>query len=154
MFINRKYKNRHLFLKALQLYLEKNDRPDAYALEDFSLTFPKLVELSNLTEKEIYGQIDYLENEGEINIEHTEDYSAFYFISKNGTIAYYDKKYLNLGKKEFLNDLYDIIKNISAIILLVIAIISFIINFLDTQKNKKEIEQIKVKVEKLSKSSH
>jgi len=151
MFINRKYKNRHLFLEALQLYLEKNDRPDAYALEDFSLTFPKLVELSNLTEKEIYGQIDYLEKEGEINIEHTKDYSTFYFISKNGTIAYYDKKYLNLGKKEFLNDLYDIIKNISAIILLVITIISFIINFLDTQKNKEEIEQIKVKVEKLSK---
>jgi hypothetical protein len=151
MFINKKYRNRHLFLKTLQLYFEENDRPDLYTFEEISLTFPKLVELSNLTEKEIYGQIDYLEKEGEINIEHTEHFSTFYFISRNGTIAYYDKKYLNLGKKEFLNDAYDILKNISAIILLVIAIISFIINFLDTRKNKKEIEQIKVKLEKLSK---
>jgi len=151
MFINKKYRNRHLFLKTLQLYFEKNDRPDQHTFEEVSLTFSKLVELSNLTEKEIYEEMDYLEKEGEINIEQTEHFSTFYFISRNGTIAYYDKKYLNLGKKEFLNDTYDILKNISAIILLVIAVITFIINFLDTRKNKKEIEQIKVKVEKLSK---
>ncbi|MEN5231522.1 hypothetical protein [Sphingobacterium faecium] len=109
---------------------------------EIELSFMEVVQKSNLTEKEVYREIDYLEKEKEIHIDEI-NYSTYYLILKQGSVSYFDKKYLELGRKNFRDNLFDNLKIISSFILLLIAVITFIVNLLETRKNRTEIEKLK-----------
>ena len=145
MFIKKKYSNRHQILKVLQEYFESKDRADLNDSKEVELTFTEIVKKSNLSENEVRQQLDYLQKEDELCINNI-NFSTYYFILRNGTISYHDKKYLNIGKKEFFSNTYDIIKTLSAIILLIIAVVTFINNLSETKTNKKQIEILKTEI--------
>ena len=65
------------------------------------------------------------------------------------TWTIFEKKFLTEGRKEFRNSFDQKLKIISTIILLIIAITTFIINIIQTQNNKKEIENLKFELQKV-----
>lgn len=154
MFRAKKYRNRHHILKTLEDFKVNEARIDATDWMELSLDFPQLVTKSNLTEQEVIEQLQYLINEKEIHEEELRPLDSIYIISKAGTVAYYDKKYLNLGFREFLNNSYDVLKNLSTAILLFFAVISFTTNHIETKKNKTEIENLKNEIKNLKEISN
>lgn len=147
LFIREKYVNRHLILKTLQKHYSEHDSPNATQI-DVSLSFSKLVEKSKLKESQIIEQLPYLQKEKEIS-DFDIDFSSFYIIEQEGRVAYYDKKHFSIGRKMFRDEIYDTVKTISAIILLIIGIITFIINFTETKDNKKKIENIQKEIQSI-----
>jgi len=120
-------------------------------ISDIALTFTELVGECRLSESEVMQQIHYLKNENEIIEEEIlNDY--YYFISQTGTASYYDQKYLTKGKKEFWENTYDILKNFSMFILLLIAIITFAGNWISSKKTSSEIDIIKKEIKELKDS--
>lgn len=154
MFRAKKHRNRHHILKTLEDYRTNDERIDLTDWLESSLDFPELVTKSNLTEQEVIEQLQFLINEKEIHEEELRPLDCVYIITKAGTVAYYDKKYLNLGFREFLNNSYDVLKNLSTAILLIFAIISFTTNHIETTKNKAEIENLKNEIKTLKKVSN
>jgi hypothetical protein len=150
MFIKKKYQRRHKLLKLFYDNFFEGNSPNADVF-DTSLTFPELEKVSNLTTEQLVKTIDYLVEAEEICIEEI-DYTSLYIITLKGRSAYHDKKYLYTGKREFLNDTYDIIKTVSAIILLIIAVITFIQNSIDIKQNKKDIETLKKDINQIKSS--
>ncbi|NCT93124.1 MAG: hypothetical protein GXC72_01765 [Chitinophagaceae bacterium] len=150
MFIKEKYRIRHNLLGLFyDKYFEGNSpNADVY---DTSLTFSQLEEISGLSTEKLIKTIDYLKEAEELYVEEM-DYIDLYLITLKGRAAYHDEKYLYNGKKAFLNDTYDVIKTLSAIVLLVIAIITFIQNSIDIKKNKKEIESLKIEINQIKAS--
>ncbi|WP_456314891.1 hypothetical protein [Pseudomonas shirazensis] len=150
MYHYKKYKDRHRILETLQNKYNQNYSPDIISNKELSLSFYELVNQSKLTENEIIEQLDFLSQESEINVVEEENFNFYYIIKRNGSASYYDKKYLNIRKNEFKNDTYDFLKIISTLILLLlIAIITFCINIIDTRKNKKEIEELKKEIQQI-----
>jgi hypothetical protein len=148
MFRAKKYRNRHIVLKTLEehyrtTYIESTD------WIEYGLFFEDLVSKSKLSELEVNEQLQCLINEKEVVDEELRHLDILYIISPAGRSTFYDKKYLDIGKREFLNNSYDVLKNISAVILLIIAITTFITNFIDTRKNKAEIESLRNEISKL-----
>lgn len=149
--MHRKYKNRHKILKALQNKYAQDYRPDIVVINEIELTFTELVTSTNLTEQQVYEQIDFLIKEQEVS-ENEDNFSSNYRITKKGTVAYFDSKYLCLGRKEWRTNIYDWIKTISTIVLLLIAIFSFALNIIDARKNETEIDKIKIELQKMKDS--
>lgn len=146
-FINKKYKNRHIILETLQRRYEEVYNPTMQDGE-LEIDFKHLVEYSKLTNNEVYEQLDYLHLENEISIDEIQ-FQIYYIILRNGSKAYYDKKYITIGIKEFHNNFYDILKNISSVILLIIAIITFILNSFATIKLKEQVSKLQIEVQTL-----
>jgi hypothetical protein len=142
MFIKRKYTNRHRILEALQKKMNKSYRPDAIDNNEFELSWNELVKDSGLNEDEVLEQIDYLLTAEEV-FNNEVDFSSFYLILQKGTTSFHDRKYINVGRKEFKDDLYDVLKICSGFILLLIATITFVRNIMVTEKNNKEIDSLK-----------
>lgn len=145
----KKYKNRHTILETLQKKYTNNYTPNIISNKELSLNFNELVKKSQLTEDEVIEQLDFLSQESEINVVEEENFDFYYIIKKNGSASFHDKKYLNLRKKEFTNDIYDFLKITSTFILLLIAITTFTINIIDTRNNKKEIEELKKEIRQI-----
>ena len=151
LFIRKKHILRHRILKALQKNYNEHWTPDLGDI-DVSLSFTELVEKSYLNEKDVREQLPFLKKENEVGYIEI-DYSSYYYISTEGTVSFYDKKHHITGRKLFLEEIYDWVKNISTILLLLIAIITFIINLIDTRNNKKEIQILKNEIEQMKKTS-
>ena len=149
--MNKKYRNRHLILKTLQDRRQEGEGPNMLDMSEIALTFSELVEKSRLTDSELVEQIHYLKNADEV-IEEEIINDFYYFISQAGTAAYYDKKYLNKGKKELLENTYDVLKNLSTIVLLLIAIITFTGNWVSSKDNKSEIDTLKFELKQIKDS--
>jgi len=145
MFINRKYTNRHRILGALQKKMNESYRSDVIDSSEFELSWNELAENSGLSDKQIQEQIDFLLLAEEIN-DNEVNFNSCYMIRQKGTTSFHDKKYLNTGRKEFKDDLYDVLKLLSGVVLLLIAVIGFARNILVTEKNNSEIEQLKKEV--------
>lgn len=146
-FIGKKYINRHRILETLQIYHNEHWSPDCDEI-DISLSFTELIKHSRLNEQEVREQLPYLKHEKEINYFEI-DYSSYYAISKKGTVDLYDKKHYNFGRKMFNEEIYDMLKNISTILLLIIALITFVNNLIDTKNNKKELENLKTEIKNI-----
>jgi len=142
MFINRKYSNRHRILGALQKKMNESYRPDAIDSNEFELSWNELAEASGLSDKQIQEQIDFLILAEEVK-DNEVNFNSCYMIRRKGTTSFYDRKYLDIGRKEFKDNLYDVLKLLSGVVLLLIAVISFARNILVTEKNNREIEQLK-----------
>ena len=146
--IRKKHRVRHKILKTLQNHYLSTWGP--YLEEqDIALSLSKLVDLSKLSENDVYEQLSYLKVEKEINYLEI-NHSSFYIISEAGKVALYDKKHLYNGRKMLYDEVYDIVKNISAICLLIIAVTTFISNMVETKNNSKEIKILKNEIEALS----
>jgi hypothetical protein len=151
LLIRKKHIHRHRILKALQEYYDNHWMPDLGDV-DVSLSFSELVEICKLSEKQVREQLPFLQRENEVGYLEI-NYSSYYYISNEGTISLYDKKHYSVGTKMFLEEIYDMVKNVSAILLLLIAMITFTINLIDTKNNKKEIQTLKTEIERIKKSN-
>lgn len=154
MKINQKYTSRHELLKTLQTRKNQKWAPDNIDIRDTSLEFDKLTENSGLQETDVIQQIRYLINEKEINEAEFEYSRLYYSISDSGTAAYHDQKYLTKGRKEYLDNIYDVLKNVSTFILLLLAVITFIGNWISNSRKNQEIENIKIELKHLKDSLH
>lgn len=143
--IRKKHRVRHQILKTLQDHYLSKWSPDLEE-QDIALSISKLVDLSKLSENDVHEQLYYLKREKEINYLEI-NHSSFYIISEAGKVALYDKKHLYNGRKMLYDEVYDIVKNISAICLLIIAVTTFIDNRVETQKNTKEIKILQNEIE-------
>lgn len=151
LLIAQKYRHRQKILCFLQRQIDEQYSPNAIA-EDLELTLSELAVKCNLSEQEILKQIDFLHAEKEIEITERE-WTMKYLIVQKGTIAFYDGKYIRSGWKSLLDSSYDVIKIVSAIVLLGIAVFTFITNIIDTKRNKREIETMRDEIERLKKMS-
>jgi len=154
MKINQKHTSRHQLLKTLQKRKDEKWHPNNIDIRDTALEYHKLAEKSGLQEDDLIQQIRYLVNEKEIN-ETEFEYSRYYYsISDAGAAAYHDKKHLNKGRKEYLDNIYDVLKNVSTFILLLMAVITFIGNWVSNSRKNQEIENIKIELKHLKDSLH
>jgi len=142
--MKKKHLVRQKILESLQSKLSIYDGQEH--LGNIELTLKELANVSNLTEEQVLQQVDYLSEIQEINISWSQGVQSF-IILKNGTISFFDKKHLYKGRKEFWNDTYDVIKTLSAAILLIIAVTTFVMNIFDTRQNRKDIETIKAELQ-------
>jgi len=153
MFIRKKYINRHKILKALQLSYNNNYRPDDFDTSAIELSWTELTGATGLGEEEVLAQIDVLLINDEI-FNNEINFNSSYLILQRGTTAYYDEKYLTIGKKEFKENLYDKLKLISGAVLLIIAVLTFAKNFIVTERNSEEIEVLKGEIQDLKSQIH
>lgn len=90
----------------------------------------------------------FLLDEEELQIVNFENFKG-YLTPNKGLKAYEDRKYLRINKKTKYDLVFNSVKLISTILLLGIATTTFVMNILETKKNKSEIELMKKKIEKL-----
>ncbi|TAL40412.1 MAG: hypothetical protein EPN92_14840 [Chitinophagaceae bacterium] len=86
----------------------------------------------------LLDNLDYLRSVKEIYCSDQFDKSKF-LIYSSGSHSYRARKYLREGVKDQINYIYDIIKTISVIVLLAIAIWTFAQNLYQTKKIKKKL---------------
>lgn len=148
MLVLKKYQHRHKILKALQNYRQLKEHPNMVDSIDIELSFSDIVERTGLTETEVFQQLDYLYREDEVFI-NIQDFTTKYFITRNGSISYYDNKYISIGRKELITNTFDITKTLSTIILLIISVYTFLYNLNVTRDNKYEINNLKLEIQQL-----
>lgn len=148
MLVLKKYQHRHKILKALQNYRQLKEHPNMVDSIDIELSFSDIVERTGLTETEVFQQLDYLYREDGVFI-NIQDFTTKYFITRNGSISYYDNKYISIGRKELITNTFDITKTLSTIILLIISVYTFLYNLNVTRDNKYEINNLKLEIQQL-----
>lgn len=104
--------------------------------------------ISYVNKSFLLDTLHYLTTTKEIHCTMELDNSKF-LILENGRNSFIENKYQSLGRKELRDYIFDIIKIISTIILLTIAVYSFVQNIYVTKQNKSEIEKLKTDIQKL-----
>lgn len=138
MLVTKTNKVRHLLLKILVREGAKHKQVDS---NNNSIHFDNICEmLPKYNRALLLDNLDYLQSNKFIYCSMQFDNSKFHILS-NGSHAFNEKKFLREGVKEQMNYLYDIVKNVSVIVLLIIGVWSFILNFSQTRRNTKLIEQ-------------
>ncbi|MEJ5995234.1 hypothetical protein WG904_12470 [Pedobacter sp. Du54] len=150
--MKKKYIHRHKILLTLQASFDKNYRPDAQNSSEYDLSWSELSEKSGLNDDELKKQIYFLMKSEEV-FDNETNYSSSYLILHEGTKSLFDEKYLNIGRKEFKDNLFDWLKIVSGFVLLLIAIITFGMNLFLTSKNNKEIETMKSEIKIIKESA-
>ena len=149
MFIKENFKARHQLLKVLQghsLQFHPSESPD---LQKISIHFNDIQkQLPKYDKNFLLDNLDYLRTSGEIYCSMKFDQSVFAVLSP-GSHAYRDKKYIHEGVKERMNYIYDIAKTVSIIVLLVIAVWTFIQNTYQTRQNKSDIERLRQELQNI-----
>jgi hypothetical protein len=151
-FMKKKYLIRHKILQTLQEKLSEFDGKQKVQSDEIELSTKEISLKANLSEKDILAQIDYLSSRDEIHLERDKGVVNLY-ITRQGTVSFSDKSYLEEGKKEFWNSNYDVLKTVSTVILLLIALITFAINIFNTKKNKSEIEKMQIQIDNIRQQS-
>lgn len=147
MLIPKHYRLRRLLLKLLVEHDEKFAASEA--MKARQIHFDDICQkLPQFDRAYLLDNMDYLRLKDEIYCSLEFDNSKFAIIS-NGRHAFLEKRYLVEGSKEFRNSFDQKLKIISTIILLLIAVATFVINIVQTQQNKNQIEQLKTEVQKL-----
>lgn len=145
-----KFKIRHAILKSLNDKKSQGYRPDMVDISEVARTWSGLVETTDYSESSIMEQIDYLENQNDIYIQEEDQFVFYYAITSRGMASYYDKKYIDEGKKRYREKYHEVIRNWSLTILLILAIITFAINAYTTIKRNSEIQNLENKLEIIS----
>ncbi|HMR82633.1 MAG TPA: hypothetical protein PKE30_05860 [Niabella sp.] len=157
MLIRNKFKARHRILKELAKHYNDNYDPTGDQT-DYLISFNTLRDKMPFNEVDFEKNLHFLIFEKEVETtgnpyDEIDWISTYYFISVKGLASFYDKKYISLGKGQLLTGVYDVIKILSAIVLLLIAIITFIRNMIITDKNQKEIQSLKNEIILLKKQN-
>lgn len=138
MFITKTNKVRHLLLKVL---VNGDTGKVPSDLNASSIHFDDICQqLPKYNRAFLLDNLDFLQANKLIYCSMEFDKSRFHILS-NGNHAYNERKFLREGIKEQMNYLYDIVKNISVIVLLVIGVWSFALNLAQTRKNTRMIEE-------------
>lgn len=131
-----------------------NITPDVILERELALTFSAIGSKTGLSDEVVSNHLYILKEVGDIRLFEEDDYNEYYIITTAGIAAVHDGKYLEIGKKEFGLEFDNVLKRVSTIILLLIAIITFIFNLVQTYKNKTEIDQLKKQVDSIGLSKH
>lgn len=145
MFIKQKYIIRHKILEVLQNKMPSFDEKEIKR-EQIELSLEEISKILGFSIENIYKNIDHLSEAEEINFFWINNNKLKCAIARKGTLSVYDRKYINEGRKEFWNNTFDVIKNVSTILILIIAIVTFIINTCATTQNSKDIKIIKTEI--------
>lgn len=138
MFITKTSKVRHLLLGIL---VRSDTGKVPSDLDASALHFDQICQqLPKYDRAFLLDNLDFLQSSKLIYCSMEFDKSKFHILS-NGNHAYNEKRFIREGVKEQMNYLYDIVKNISVIVLLIIGVWSFVLNFVQTRKNTRVIEE-------------
>jgi hypothetical protein len=144
--MNKKYRIRHAILSVLHEKGTKNfEHPD---IEQLEMTAEEVANSTGYSVDEIKAQLDVLHLAEEIDINWRERVMKLLCVVK-GSAALHDEKYLTQGRQEFWNDTYDVVKTVSAIILVSIALGTFILNVVSTRENTRLIEDLNARVDSI-----
>ncbi len=147
MFIKKNLKARHELLGILLEHDIKQKHTSN--IESKSIHFDDIVaKLPKYDRHFLLDNLDYLRTVGEIYCSMEFDNSVFAIYSSGGH-SYREKKYIREGVKDQLNYIYDIAKTLSVIILLLIAIWTFIRNTYQTESNKQDIKQLREEIQQM-----
>ncbi|MDO8998152.1 MAG: hypothetical protein Q7W45_00190 [Bacteroidota bacterium] len=148
----KKYLIRHKILETLyqsQFKAFENVPPtEGVFISDYSISQKEISEKTGFDEKDLIPEIEILHDRKQISFE-TDDYENFYFITKQGSVNYHDKFYLEEGKKTLLTIVKDSLSIITTIGLFTIAIYTFITNISQTRDNTKDLELMKRHIDSL-----
>lgn len=148
MFIKKNFKARHQLLGILFEHDIKQEQHTS-DLKAKSIHFNDIAaKLPQYDRHFLIDNLDYLRAADEIYCSMQFDNSVFAIYSA-GSHAYRDKKYIRDGFKDQLNYIYDIAKTFSIIVLLLIAIWTFIKNIYQTELNKQDIKQLQKELQQL-----
>jgi len=125
----------------LKILVEEGAKYKQVDLNKNSIHFDQICErLPKYDRTFLLDNLDYLQTYKLIYCSMQSDNSKFHILS-NGNHTFNERKFLQEGVKDQMNYIYDIVKNISVIVLLIIGVWSFVLNFSQTKRNSKMIEQ-------------
>jgi hypothetical protein len=149
MFIKKNFKARHqllgiLFDHDIKQHQHTSDiKSKSIHFNDIAAKLPKY------NKHFLLDNLDYLRAADEIYCSMQFDNSVFAIYS-SGSHAYRDKKYIRDGYRDQFNYIYDIAKTVSIVVLLLIAIWTFVKNIYQTESNKKDIEQLRKELQDIN----
>ena len=149
MFITKTNKIRHQLLGILVKADTKTGNVDIKAN---SIHFDQICkQLPKYDRAFVLDNLDFLQANKLIFCSMQFDKSKFHILSE-GNHAFNERKFLREGVKDQMNYLYDIVKNISVIVLLVIGVWTFFVNMNQTKKNSNTIERQEKRIRTLEDS--
>jgi len=149
MLVTKTAKVRHKLLKILA---EKDRGTSPGDLIAGSIHLNQICELLPMYDRSfLLDNLDFLQHDKFIHCSMKFDDSTFHILSK-GNHAFNEKTFLRDGMKDQMNYLYDIVKNISVIVLLIIGIWSFVTNITQTRKNSNRIDKQEQRIRALEDS--
>jgi hypothetical protein len=149
MFITKTNKIRH---QLLEILVEYGNKKPAVDLTTDSIHFDLICsKLPSYDRAFILDNLDFLQSNKLIYCSMEFDNSKFHILS-NGNHAYNERKFLREGIKDQMNYIYDIVKNISVIVLLIIGVWSFFINLNQTRQNSTKIDKQEVRIKAIEDS--
>jgi hypothetical protein len=149
MLVTKTAKVRHELLKVL---VEKDRGTPPGDLIAGSIHFNQICELLPRYDRSfLLDNLDFLQDDKFIHCSMEFDNSTFHILSR-GNHAFNEKTFLRDGLKDQMNYLYDIVKNISVIALLIIGIWSFVNNITQTRKNSNLIDKQEQRIRALEDS--
>ena len=147
MFIKKNFKARHQLLGIL--FEHDIKQPHTSDLKTKSIHFNDIAaKLPHYDRHFLIDNLDFLRAADEIYCSMQFDNSVFAIYSA-GSHAYRDKKYIRDGYRDFFNYIYDIVKTVSVIVLLLITIWTFFKNIYQTESNKQDIEQLRKELQQI-----
>jgi len=151
--IPKRYSIRHKTLELLsELYLDINDKTEARIINANEFNLPVVVVANKLNISETYLKKCCVplvfEKEIEYSIASDSDEEVMR-VGVNGLRSYVDKKYLLAGQKLRLDTIYDYFRLASGILLLCIALWTFISNIVTTRQNQNKIMELQQQVKHL-----
>ncbi|MGE7774158.1 hypothetical protein ACQKLP_05510 [Chitinophaga sp. NPDC101104] len=140
--IKKHYKIRHKILETL--YLLDNETTCAKEIH-FNEIYKRLPHTDKIY---LLDNLQFLIDAKEITCNKKYDDSLFLILG-NGRSAFIERKYLIEGRKKSLEHIYDNLKVVSTAVLLIIAVSTFLVNIMQTQENKNQINQVKTRIDSL-----
>ncbi|MGE0568048.1 MAG: hypothetical protein AB7O73_08870 [Bacteroidia bacterium] len=149
----RKHKIRHNILKVLQqrqdtVYADFEGFKTISNIE-IAMGIDELSEKTQYTKEEITAEVEILVDRHQLTVI-TEDAKPNYYVTRIGSVAYYDKQHLDDGKKSLLTQVKDYVGIITAIGLFVIAVYTFISNIVETKQNARDLDTIKIRLDRIN----
>lgn len=145
MCIPKYYKKQHELLGLLIDKSRENAKTGTFSATDIEIKKETLAETLRLTVDEFMGVTWPLVTNDDIKHQTTKDGTA-YFIGNNGANSFYYKKYLVEGRKYAIEKVFDYLKVISGIVLLIIGIITFIVNTLYTYNTQMRLQRVEQEI--------
>ena len=143
--IQKKFKDRHLILKALFDKYELDYRPDMDETEG-TLTFAQIANETGLDNTTLNNELLFLDREGEVYYNEVR-YERHYGARVIGRVAYTDEKYLEIGEEVFWNSA----KNYISIVAIIISAIALWWSIHSSNKSSDKMKELQDRIEVLEK---
>lgn len=135
-------------LEALQKCIDSLPPEQNLHEMDTTMSPESISDQMGLSVEEINSNIDFLTMTGEIKV--IWDMGDLHLlVLPKGSVSYFDKSHLEKARKVWIDNAYDIGKTISVFVLLIVAVWSFVMTVINTQKNKEGLDQVKIELQKI-----